>query len=200
MLIEWIGIFATVALGVAGLYLANNYRRRVQVELASARRESYSGLWEITGLAAPTRLRSGGEGVLSSEERDRLYQGLTDWYYSAGNGMLLAKNTRAIYLSAKHNLNCSDELLQPAGVKLLSSFPAQLTREEKRGCLSIRQLSLLRTQMKSDLAVFGRVYSGTLRLHEREFLSYTLQTRSWRWRKPWRYSSQGEPPPELCTG
>jgi hypothetical protein len=193
---EWVSIVVTAILGVAGLYLGNSYRRRAQVELAEARRTSYSKLWEITKTAAPTRLRPGGAGLLTRDEREKLFTQMTDWYYDDGNGMLLAAKTRALYLSAKHNLTCADEDIKPNGLALVASFPSHLTTEQRRGCLSIRQLSLLRTQMKSDLAVYGRVYSENLRSHEREFLRHCGMRL---WRRPWRASSRGQSPPEDCN-
>ena len=94
MVTEWVGIVVTVVLGVVGLYLANSYRRRAQVDLADARRGAYAELWKITKTAAPTRLRTGGEGVLSTKERERLFKQLTDWYYKDGNGGCVSPTDR----------------------------------------------------------------------------------------------------------
>ncbi len=199
MLVDWVALVATVVLGSVGLYLGNSYRRRSQVDLASARRDSYAELWEITGLAAPTRLRPGGHGVLTLEEREFLYRRMTAWYYRNGNGMLLSKDTRSLYLKVKYNLNCADCDLKPGGKGLLRSFPESMDNLDARGCLSIRQLSLLRTQMKSDLAVFGRIYSAGLRNHERRLLQDSLSP-LWELKRPWRYSSYGQAKSEDCLG
>ena len=42
-----------------------------------------------------------------------LYDTLTAWYFKGGNGMVLAENTRNIYLTAKQNLICRADKLQP---------------------------------------------------------------------------------------
>jgi hypothetical protein len=194
---EALTLIATSLIGIAGLYLAHSWRRRSQVELAEARRSAYAALWQITATAAPTRLRPDGAGTLTTKERKLLFERMTIWYYTDGQGMFLASETREVYLAAKHNLTCPDEKLKPNGVGLLARFPAHLTTEQKRGCLSIRQLSLLRTQMKSDLAVYGKPYQGTLRVHEREFLeACDISMR----RRPWRTATRGEPSPEPCEG
>lgn len=190
--------WAAIVVAITGIYFANSFRRRSKFELAEARRIAYAELWEITGLAAPTRLSRGVDGLLTPNERSRLMQEMTNWYYRDGQGMLLSKRTRSMYLSAKTNLTCHDTDLEPEGDKLLALIPGLGSSIEKRGCLSIRQLSLLRTQMKSDLAVYGRVYSKTLRDHERRFLRECIGP-TWRWRKPWRSAAFGGPSPETCS-
>jgi hypothetical protein len=187
-------LIATIALGLIGLYLAHGYRRQARLRLAEVRRSAYALLWEETGLAAPTRLEgAGAEGTLSASERQRLYQRLTNWYYRDGNGMLLEQASREIYLTAKHNLTCDSRDLRPDG--LLELLPTCLSDDQKRGCLSIRQLSLLRTQMKADLAIFGHPYVRRLADHERLFLKrcgVNLRHR------PWRKAARGEEQPDRC--
>ena len=218
MLHDWVNIIVTVILGGIGFYFVHNYSRQMRTQLAEARRTAYAELWEITGLAAPTRLADGGwRGTLSRQERERLYRDLTTWYYRNGNGMLLDKTTRKLYLDAKHNLTCwpgdirPQDALAPCVTKgvrnlselspsshpltrphayprrvregcdlpgqpgepvfgLLDLFPPDMTEDEKRGCLSIRQLSLLRTQMKTDLAIYGVPWVEGLHLQDRAFL------------------------------
>lgn len=106
MLTDWLDIAVTFALGLVGLYLAHSYRRQLKVQMADARRSAYSELWEMTGLAAPTRLDDvGPKGALTMQERRILYQRLTSWYYRNGNGMLLETTTRTLYLNAKIQSN-----------------------------------------------------------------------------------------------
>jgi hypothetical protein len=196
MVTDWIDIVATIGLGIVGFYLAHNYRRQAKIRLAEARRTAYAELWQETGLAAPTRLdQEGLAGVLTPGERERLYQRFTTWYYQDGNGMLLEDQTRRMYLDAKHNLTCPDDQLRPPG--LLEHFPEHMSEEQKRGCLSIRQLSLLRTQMKADLAIFGRPYVKSLREHERRFLEHCGVRLN---RRPWRAATSQSPPAEDCGG
>jgi hypothetical protein len=144
-------------------------------------------LWEATGLAAPTRLEFEGiRGALSAKERQSLYQQLTDWYYRDGNGMLLESETRRLYLDAKHNLCCSPSDLRPTN--LLRLLPGMLDKEQQRGLIAIRQLSLMRTQMKKDLAIYGRPYVGSLTAHEKAFLRHCkINLRA----QPWRRASLG---------
>jgi hypothetical protein len=190
----WIELATTTVIAVVGLYLANGYRRQSRVRLAEARRSAYAQLWEKTMLAAPTRLE-GAEGALRLEERTRLHQDLTNWYYRNGNGMLLDNRTRRIYLDAKHNLTCLSSNTRPDGV--LQLLPVRLSEEAKRGCLSMRQLSLLRTQMKVDLAIFGDPYVRHLADHERLFLKNCGVSL---YRKPWRKAARGEASQDECKG
>lgn len=53
---DWIIGAATVVVTSVGLWLANSYRRQISLKLGQTRFEAYSRLWEITGVAAPTRL------------------------------------------------------------------------------------------------------------------------------------------------
>jgi len=303
-LLDPFNIILTLLLTGAGSYLAHNYRRQSRLQIAEACRTAYADLWQITELARPTRLREeDGEGVLTTRERKVLYDEITAWYYRNGNGMLLEKNTREVYLAAKHNLTCETHKLKPATVlvqcpqleraarerheldrsrisvlvpkgkpcssvlrgsaftgairvdatcvdavctkkrrfldrapildrlptglmperkraycvkypgqcrslPILALFSASMSEHDRRGCLSIRQLSLLRSQMKSDLAVFGLPWVKGLALHERAFLCeagliHGPVTR-WLWRfrfwdrDPWADSTNREDPEETC--
>ena len=170
MFTDWLISFLTLVLTGVGLYLAHNYRRRAKIEVADERRVAYAELWALTQVAAPTLLdMNGPEHVFPEAKRRQLYEAMTDWYYRDGNGMLLEATTRRIYLKAKHNLICPEEKLDPKG--LLADLPQEVADDDQRGCLSIRQLSLLRSQMKVDLAIFGLPWVGSLAKHERKFLT-----------------------------
>jgi hypothetical protein len=223
---EWASVIATTLLGIVGVYFSYNHGRQLRLSLASRRLAAYSKLWEATGLAAPTRLdertglaaptrldeRTGLTKAkptdalhlsLTESERRALFKTLTTWYYTDGNGMLLSKLTRNVYLSTKHNLICDDAYLEPDRLHAWLVKTKQIPKPGKdncltwqeRGCLSIRQLSLLRTQMKTDLAIYGLPYTGHLAKHEKKFLrgcGVKLWRKPWRaaiggmWRKPWR--------------
>jgi hypothetical protein len=302
--LDRLDVIVTLILSVAGFYFANSFRRKSRLELADARRAAYSQLWALTEVARPTRLgEEEGKGPLTPRERKALYDAMTSWYYQDGNGMLLEKSTRELYLAAKHNLVCPVEELQPPGVlvrcakgeqcfgerydlgrpripvvisrqksdksvlerlltesagasdstgldavcaaepgmldrapllgwlpsslfprrtrayckdnpgncrlaPLLSLFPGDMTEDERRGCLSMRQLSLLRGQMKTDLAIFGLPWIRDLRLPDRAFLceaglmrgpvqSRLARPRFWN-RDPWAESSRRSAPIETC--
>jgi hypothetical protein len=194
--VEVIVAAAAVVVSLIGLYFANNYRLQARIQLAEARRAAYAKLWEITGLATPSRLDiAGWKGVLTEAERARLFHAMTVWYYQDGNGMLLDTATRNVYLGVKHNLTCVDTELRPP--EILNALPPEMTVEDRRGCLAIRQLSLLRSQMKTDLAIYGRPYVGTLTLHERLFLiNHGIELE----RQPWRAASTGPAKSEQCDG
>jgi hypothetical protein len=196
MSIEWIDLAVGAVLTIVGLYFANNYRLQARIQLAEARRAAYAKLWEITGLATPTRLDTAGwKGALTEDERTRLYHSMTVWYYQDGNGMLLDTATRNVYLDVKHNLTCTEKDLRPP--EILNALPPEMTVIQRRGCISIRQLSLLRSQMKTDLAIYGQPYVRTLTLHERLFLTncgIKLE------RQPWRAASTGPAKSDQCGG
>jgi hypothetical protein len=148
---EWINIAVTAVLGVVGLYVAHSIRRQVQAKVAEKRFDSYGKLWAELKVASPLR-RVTGEGPLSQDERRKLYDKLTDWYYEGGNGMLLSKETRTIYLAAKENLICGADALRPASLQ--KQVRASDDPDAVRGWASIRQFSLLRTAMRGDIAIY----------------------------------------------
>jgi hypothetical protein len=187
-----LGIFITLILGGLGLYLTHSLRRQVKQKTADARMKSHSELWAITGVASPTRLKEWHVGTpggpLTREERDNLYVAFTEWYYRNGNGMFLGDGTRSLYLATKDNLICPDSALKPSRLyDALQKLPEE-QRSEKRGKMSIRQLSLLRARMRADLEVYGTLYFGELQVEDNEFLEYCGENLN---KKPW--SSQRQP-------
>jgi hypothetical protein len=187
-----------------GIFLANNFRRQLQLKMVDRRVEAYSHLWALMSVAGPWRIEA-GRGAMSHTERTDLYHHMTSWYFS-GDGMLLAETTRDVYLNAKFNLICSVESLRlklsPEEDKLfkesLPDLPHDL--EEWRGRLSMRQLSLLRTQMKADLEIKGFTYQRCMNVADRAFLRYAgVNLR----KQPWKSSPQcppGEDPFLLRAG
>ena len=118
---------------------------------------------------------------------------MTDWYYGKGGGILLTATTKDVYLNVKHNLVCNPKELSPAGLydkikEELNLSPGQEPEEldklegKIRGTLAIRLLSLLRTQLKSDLTIYGSTFSGKLAEYERFFLEKSgvkLYSKAW---------------------
>lgn len=179
---------ATLIVTAAGLWFAYSYNRQMALKLSETRLEAYSRLWELSGVAAPTRLDGWGEdGYLLLEERQALWAAMTDWYYANGGGMLLTATTKDVYLKVKHNLICESPDLDPEGLadrikEALSPTGHELDDRVIRGTLAIRLISLLRTQLKSDLAIYGATYSGKLNDYERFFLIQSgvdLRSRAW---------------------
>lgn len=194
-------ILATLLLGFAGLYFANNYRRQVRLTVSERRLQAYAKLWAVTKTASPSRMKtwdpSSRSGSLSDEEREKIYFAFVWWYYTDGNGMLLGGSTRNLFLRAKDNLCCRILEFRPrlAREKLLTiARDTKLSKDERRkqinelrGELSISQLSLLRTQMKADLEVYGRHYFGDLDKYQKALLK-ELGFRLWKrpWGSPWQ--------------
>lgn len=205
LLIPLLGVTAT---GVVG-WFAHNYRRKLQLELSGKRLDAYAGLWEVTGIAAPTRLDGRGvAGYLRPDERWRLWRAMTEWYYQNGNGLLLDDASKSVYLQAKHNLACRTDELEPEDLRSL--VQEELRRHDGdhgtldvtyddvvRGLLAISQLSLLRTQLKSDLRIYGQTYAGRLLWHEIVFLQgcgVKLDSRPWAKASRWyRLGTPGAP-------
>lgn len=195
---------AAFATGFVG-WLAHSYRRQMKFRLADTRRDAYASLWEMTGLAAPTRLDgSGPGGHLRPTERWQIWKAMTDWYYASGNGMLLDDTSKSVYLAVKHNLVCRTRELRPDALADLVCEDLGRTGQEDaldevvvRGILSIKQLSLLRTQLKSDLRIYGQTYSEVLHRHEVVFLRGTgvrLESRAWASASKWYWSGMGGEP------
>jgi len=158
---ETAALVITSLIAVVGLYLAHSLRRQQALKIAEERTNAYRELWELTELARPTRLaaeeRGGdlagkgedglrGTGPITQAEASSLYRSMTHWYFRSGNGMLLPEVTKRLYLEAKRRL----------GAYAVGGGHDW----EREGARRIDELSLLRTQMKSDLAIFGTPYFG----------------------------------------
>ena len=122
------GLLNVLLVGV-GLYLAHN--------LVDRRLDSYTRLWDLMKVAGPWRIES-KLGPMSVQQRKELFDSMTDWYYSSGNGMMLTRETREIYLNAKFNLICDDEKLRPETLNKHHALD-QHERERWRGQLSMEQ-------------------------------------------------------------
>jgi hypothetical protein len=179
---------ATLAVTAAGLWFAYSYSRQMALKLSETRLKAYSRLWVISGIAAPTRLDGWGDGGhLPLDERRKLWAAMTDWYFEDGHGMLLTATSKDVYLKVKHNLICESSDLRPDGLadrisEELHLPVGQELNDTVRGTLTIRLISLLRTQLKSDLAIYGETYSGKLSDCERFFLRHSevnLRSKAW---------------------
>jgi hypothetical protein len=147
---------------------------------------------ELMEVAGPWRVEA-GLGPMTSQERRELFDRMTGWYFDSGNGMLLAATTRELYLNAKFNLICGDGELRPRTLVNYIQGSVQ-EREQKRGRLSMSQLSLLRAQMRNDLAIYGGLYqTGTLSAEDEIFLKEAgadLRKPPWKSRKLEERTSQ----------
>jgi hypothetical protein len=181
---DWVAIVVTAAVSLAAIYYGNNLRRRtraeVEAKVAEKRLPAYAALWAKTKIASPTR-----STPLTPTERAHLFEGLTDWYYDCGNGMLLTEATRNIYLRAKRNLTCPDAELVP------SSLRESVARggDPERGWATIGQLSLLRTSMRADVEIFTQPYDEELDEEDVAFLKACKIDLN---RPPWRDARRHE--------
>jgi hypothetical protein len=187
---DYVNIATTVGLGVAGLYFGQSLRRKTRAEIeahvAERRLEAYSALWEATLVAAPS-----GRDALSANERRALHEEFTTWYFTGGHGMVLSEDTRNIYLTAKNNLTCDLEALQPESLRARLKAAPGSSRDALRGAASVRQLSLLRTSMRADLLVYTGPWGQRLGTEDRHFLAACGVRR---WRRPWRPSLRNTAP------
>jgi hypothetical protein len=178
------GIVTNGLLVAVGIYLANNLRRQLRLRIVDRQLESYTGLWALMEVSGPWRLETGFD-PMSPQERRLLYDSMTDWYFGSGGGMFLGGETKELYLNAKYNLICADADLRPPTIS--GRVPADpQVRERWRGSLSMSQLSLLRAQMRYDLAIYGLRYkTEPLNEEETAFLrDADIDPR----KKPWKSS------------
>jgi hypothetical protein len=177
-----VDLILKLAIALLGFYFAHSLSRQVALRVSERRLGAYSALWQITGVASPARLKEGGAGPLNSRERQLLHDKLAMWYYSEGNGMLLANGTRTMFLKVKDNLVRAPNELEPTSFST-EVLKAGLDQSEViRGKRAIQQLSLLRTRMKADLGVFGIHYGGGLTDTDKDFLK---DCGEFLWRRPW---------------
>jgi hypothetical protein len=192
----WAQAFATLFLGLVGLWFANNYRRQIKIQLVERQLDAYVRLWRITETSNWDRTTP-----LDAAERQQLYDRLVKWYFEDGDGVFLPARTRDLYIGLRTNLVCPINEMQPSTLARQLALLSPEEAELRRGCVSVHQFSLLRTQLKGDMAIHrGYWYYRTLRPGDREFLR-SCGLSSWRgpWRPRLRLSSHGQTSnPCLC--
>ena len=195
---DWATVAVTGGLGLAGLYFANSVKRRARQDLdrdvAEKRFAAYGAMWTHMMQASPMNaielaetsqtgsLADAGDAQHddSTIDRDQLFKDLTDWYYRDGNGMLLSRDARNIYLTAKANLVCAPDKFLPAKARA-----AVANDDAERDRLIVRQLSLLRTAMRGDIAIYTTPWGSALTEEDISFLCACGVDVS---RDPWRGS------------
>jgi hypothetical protein len=162
----------TTALAVIGLYLAHSLTRQQRLKIAEQRIDVYRKLWGEMVVARPSRVDPPENWTpLAPTEAAELHKAMTKWYFENGHGMLLPHDTREMYLEAK---------------KRLGEYALQDSESdwEAAGKRRMRDLSLLRTQMKSDLRIYGVFYYDSLEEADREFIRASDLDPE-RWSRPW---------------
>jgi len=182
MVVNITNVAITAIISFVGLYLVHNIRRQNALRVAEKRLVAYTALWDKMSCASPVRLTEWYAEPLTPEQRIKLFQAFTTWYYENGNGMFLGASTRTIYLRVKDNLVCPIECYEPASTRAKLQKMFREEQEAARGFLAIRQLSLLRNRMRADLEVYGLPYHVDLIQEDREFLKFCGEKLS---SKPW---------------
>lgn len=98
-------------------------------QIALSRLPAYKKLWELTEIVSPT-----AKTAITAEQKQKLEDALRHWYYQDGNGIFLSLDAGRQFLRAKDQLALSDT--------------ANFQNIQKA-------FSTLRTQMKSDIGVYG---------------------------------------------
>ena len=174
---DWASVAVTLTLGVAGFAVAGSIGRDVKVRLAERRLAAYERLWGLMRAASPY------DDPLDEQGRHSLHAAFTEWYYANGDGMLLERHSRSVYFEAKDNLARPVGELTPDVARRRIERLKAAEWERERGLLAQRQLSLLRTQLKSDLTIFGKPYGPPIGVEDRAFLEHCGVRTS---RQPWR--------------
>jgi hypothetical protein len=125
-------------------------------------------------VARPTRVKPPeNKEPLTPPEATALYDEMTEWYFDSGNGMMLTNATKEMYLNAKERLGLYAAASDPAGAEWRAA-----------GARRMRELSLLRTQMKPDLSIYGVFYFGKLDGQDEAFLEACGFDPNY-WGRPW---------------
>ena len=152
---EWLKDGATVILAFVGLWLANSYRLRMRASLSSRITDAYARLWTAT------RVRHPGD-LVEPADRQRLVDAMQAWYFDDGNGIFMPVTTRRLFHEVIKNLKATDVAALTCS-STRQNFAALSPDELSVGlsCVAKRYMSLLRTQIKTDIAI--HVPSSTLR-------------------------------------
>jgi hypothetical protein len=162
----------TSAVAVIGLFLAHSFTRQQRLKIAEQRVDGYRKLWDEMFVARPTRVEPPeNKNPLTPEEAADLHGKMTRWYFKDGQGMLLRHDTREMYLAAKRRLG-------------QYALEDQRGDWAKDGSRAMRDLSLLRSQMKSDLKIYGVFYFDSLDEGDRTFIRASGLDPE-RWGRPW---------------
>jgi len=182
----WAQVASTLFVGVVGLWLVHGYRRQARLKLVERQVDAYQKLWILTAPATPERSEP-----MSVHERTEMYDAMVRWYFDEGEGIFASASTRALFVGFRSNLVCPRELMEPASLAAELDAMSEVDADRRRGCVSIRQASILRAQLKADLSLhFGFNYYSDLLPEDRAFLvSCGIPL----WRRPWRAGPRRRP-------
>ena len=159
---------AAIAVGHFG-YLANSLHRQLKRGVQERQLTAYEGLWAVTGAAVTIRVKGPwAGGALTEDERHKLFQDMTRWYYDRSGGIYLCPHVRSLYLQAEENLLCPETEIKPE--KALEEFAHTCDITERRVLLAIHQLSLLRWVMRFDPDIHTEPFNAKLMPKETQLL------------------------------
>jgi hypothetical protein len=188
----WTQAAGTLFLGLVGLWLVHSYRRQARLKLIERQVDAYQKLWILTASATPER-----STPMTEQERTEVYDAMINWYFAEGEGIFTSAATRDLFVGFRTNLVCPVASVVPGAlaIELAAMVPADA--ERRRGCVAIRQASLLRAQLKADLSLhFGFNYYSRLLPEDRAFL---ISCGISPWRRPWRSSRLRRPQVNACV-
>jgi hypothetical protein len=128
------GAFSLLAVILAGVanWNVRSLRSEFQLGLLRDRLAAYKSLWKCLEVVAPTLKPS-----LTGDDRERLDESLRAWYFDEGNGIFLSARSHQQFLHAR---------------KILRGEDPHSTDES-----IVDAFSLLRTRMKNDIKIYGRL-------------------------------------------
>jgi hypothetical protein len=156
---------AAVLLTAIGTWIAQDHRRQLRVKLADRRYEAYASLWEISG---QIRVRSADKA--DAELRDSISIAMDDWYFNHGYGMLLSTPARLLFFAIKQDLVCPPDQMVPESLRARILELPEGSRSALITCSCRRYMSILRAQLKSDLAIYGTLVHDKRLPDERDLL------------------------------
>lgn len=177
MLGNVLAAFVTGIFGLIVVIFGYVLNRQINLGIAEARLDKYASLWSAMKPTSPMDHKLGRRPPLSPEQREDLYQKMTDWYFDEKGGLVLSAATRGLYLTVKANLICQPVEFKP------TSQQGKAAWNDERSHILLRQFSLLRTRMKADLTIYGEPFYDTLTADDRAFLEAAGQDPD---RPPWR--------------
>jgi hypothetical protein len=161
-------VVVAVILGLAGLWLGHSYRRNIKQQTTERLLDSYAGLWDVTGKFGSPEAR----GPVEDSTLLQLGVAMDAWYFQDGAGMVLPWRTRELFFAIRNNILGRRDQIKPATMAAELARRSAAAADPQYQCMIRRQLSLLRTQLKSDLAMYRNdQHVRRLRPDERELLT-----------------------------
>jgi hypothetical protein len=162
----------TTVVAVIGLYLAQSLTRQQRLKIAEQRVRAYRKLWSLMFVARPSRVEPpDNEEPITPQDAAELRKEITKWYFEDGQGMLLPRDTREMYLQVKERL----------GRYALEDEDGEW---KEAGLRVMHELSIFRSQMKSDLDIYGVIYYKKPTRADKEFIRASGLDPG-RWGRPW---------------